>query len=369
MKDRSHPHKDYLLGMLDSSAEGLFTLNLEGIFLDVNLRICEITGYSKEQLIGKSVDEIVKEEDVFKNGFQEIKKNGQIRNLILNIKTKSQEPFIASIFASLFFSQEGEPLGIFGSARNITPQVALQKMLKEKNDELQQALLTKDRFLMMMSHEFRTPLTSILGFADLLLMNQENALSEKQRKHLELIQKSGNHLLQLVNDLLATAKIESGNLILNVETVNCETVLTEIYEELKPLADKKGLSMSLSLPQEPVFIQTDFRALKQILINLLNNAIKFTDVGTIQLSLEQTGSEIKIHVIDTGIGIKPEERKKLFTAFGQIETTKKHEGTGLGLYISSQLANLLNGSIQFRSHLKKGTQFTLILPLELTLRT
>jgi len=195
-------------------------------------------------------------------------------------------------------------------------------------------------------------------------------LTSAQEKQLETIQASARHLLSLINDLLDLAKIESGQVDLAQEPVVCQDILAGIIESLDPIASAKGLRLQAHMPKRPLEILTDKRAFSQIVINLANNAIKFTETGGIDLTLARRsardGAGIEVAVVDTGIGIRPEDQVKLFEAFQQIErrTGERPEGTGLGLHLSKKLAGLLGGEIDFSSIYGEGSTFRLALPLE-----
>jgi signal transduction histidine kinase len=247
----------------------------------------------------------------------------------------------------------------------LTERKRAQQALSDKNIELKAAAEAKDRFLASMSHELRTPLNSILGFTGTLLMRLPGPLNSGQQKQLETIKASAKHQLSLINDLLDLAKIESGKVELNLEWVACRGVLEEIMQTLRPLAAGKGLNFNLQLPNEDeVVLRTDRRALSQILNNLINNAIKFTDQGAVELSLRKTDDTVEIVVTDTGIGIKPEDQAKLFAAFTRLDgrISPRTEGAGLGLHLSQKLAALLGGRIQFESVPGKGSMFSLAIP-------
>lgn len=196
-------------------------------------------------------------------------------------------------------------------------------------------------------------------------MKLAGPLTVDQDKQLHTIQNSGRHLLSLINDLLDLAKIESGKVEIKLEAITCQEVIQEIAGTLRPAAQNKGLELKLMLPEQNVVFRTDRRAFSQILINLVNNAIKFTKKGEviIALSVRDTNgvSWTDVSITDTGIGISPEEQAKLFKAFAQLESssTRQHEGTGLGLYLCQKLADLIGGKISLRSELKKGRTFTL----------
>jgi signal transduction histidine kinase len=236
--------------------------------------------------------------------------------------------------------------------------------MHEANLRLENASQAKNRFLANMSHELRTPLNGILGFTGTLLMGLPGPLNDEQTKQLRTVQSSGKHLLSLINDLLDLAKIESGKRELKIEPINGRDLLEEVAVGLRPFADKKGIDLQVLAPRE-VAVNTDRRALAQILINLANNAIKFTDEGEVALELTQhlndAGTVTRFNVIDTGYGIEPGDQERLFAAFVQIggAGANPYEGTGLGLYICQTLATLIGAAITFQSELGKGTTFTL----------
>jgi len=215
-----------------------------------------------------------------------------------------------------------------------THELRVAKEKAESSDRL------KSEFLANMSHELRTPLNAIIGFTGTMLMRLPGPLTPDQDKQLRTIQNSARHLLSLINDLLDVAKIESGKIELKMESTSCSAVLEEVATVLRPLAEKKGLQLRTWLPAADVFLDTDRRALSQIVINLANNAIKFTEAGQVVLGVGQRqegadGRLIEFVVSDTGCGIRPEDQVKLFQAFSQLDSssTRRHEGTGLGLHL------------------------------------
>jgi two-component system, sensor histidine kinase and response regulator len=236
-----------------------------------------------------------------------------------------------------------------------------------KNLELAEASRMKSAFIANMSHELRTPLNAIIGFTGALLMKLPGPLTPDQEKQLTTIRTSARHLLSLINDILDVAKIESGKVTLVLERVQCQDLLAQTADSLRPLAAQKGLALVVEVPPEPIVIDSDKRALTQIIINLVNNAIKFTDEGSVKVSLGQRMEEghllTEFSVADTGAGIKAEDQPKLFQAFSQLDSTStRHaEGAGLGLYLCQNLANLLGGRLLFTSAFGVGSTFTLAL--------
>jgi signal transduction histidine kinase len=249
-----------------------------------------------------------------------------------------------------------------GELETINREIAL------KNLELAEASRMKSAFIANMSHELRTPLNAIIGFTGALLMKLPGPLTDEQDRQLNTIRNSARHLLSLINDILDVAKIEAGKVTLSAEPVHCQQLLGEVADTLRPLAAQKGLDVFIELPEQPIILQTDRRALAQILINLANNAIKFTEKGMVKLALAERSDEnneviTEFSVIDSGSGIKQEDQAKLFQAFSQLDntSTRHAEGAGLGLYLSQNLANLLGGSLFFSSDFGKGSTFTLAL--------
>jgi signal transduction histidine kinase len=232
------------------------------------------------------------------------------------------------------------------------------------NRQLEQASQAKDRFLASMSHELRTPLNAIIGFTGTLLMKLPGPLTTTQAHQLTTIQTSARHLLALINDLLDLAKIESGKVELKLVPIVCQDAIAEVVASLRPLAEQKGLTFTVIAPEEPLVVPSDQRALSQILINLVNNAIKFTDTGEVRVTLAREAvderPQMTIRVTDTGIGIKAADQAKLFEAFAQASAVdgRRREGTGLGLHLSQKLALLLGGRITFQSAAGLGSTFT-----------
>ena len=238
--------------------------------------------------------------------------------------------------------------------------------LERTNADLERALHAKDRFLATMSHELRTPLNAILGFTGTLLMRLPGTLTNTQEQQLRTVQTAGKHLLSLINDLLDLARIESGKVVMKRETVECQEVLNELVTALRPLAERKGLRLDCRFGTVMTPLCTDRRALLQILMNLTNNAIKYTSSGSVAIECNQRadGGRVAtdITIIDTGVGIKQEEQEQLFNAFARVGDPRAHqEGTGLGLYYSRKLAELLGARITFTSEFGSGSRFTLTL--------
>ena len=236
-----------------------------------------------------------------------------------------------------------------------------------KARELEQASRYKSDFLANMSHELRTPLNSSLILAKLLADNPDDNLTAEQVKYAQTIQSSGNDLLNLINDILDLSKIEAGHVDIRPEPVSVERLSNNLRQVFEPIAKNKSLGFEIDIsPECPAVIETDLQRIEQILKNLLSNAFKFTEKGKVTLSMNRTGDgQVAFGVTDTGIGIAPEQQKRIFEAFHQADGTisRKFGGTGLGLSISRELVRLLGGTIHIRSQEGKGSTFTVTLPL------
>ena len=233
-------------------------------------------------------------------------------------------------------------------------------------EKAQSADRLKSAFLATMSHELRTPLNSIIGFTGILLQRLGGPLNEEQEKQLKMVYNSARHLLSLINDVLDISKIEAEQLNVVSETFNLRETVEKVIKTSQPLAENKNLKLTAEIAPEIGLMKSDRRRVEQILLNLVSNAVKFTEQGFVRMKCEIQNGKIVIAVADSGIGIRPEDMDKLFNAFQQIESgiTRKYDGTGLGLSISRKLANLLGGEIRVESEWGKGSTFTFLLPRE-----
>ena len=248
----------------------------------------------------------------------------------------------------------------------------LEELVKERTQELEQekllseaANLAKSDFLSNMSHELRTPLTGILGFSNILLQQIFGPLNDKQKQYIEGISNCGNHLLELINDLLDISKLEAGKEELAIEQIVIEELCQDCLSLFQERCLKQNLQLNLSIITDVKTWIADRRRTKQILVNLLSNAVKFTESGSITLQVEKSGDNLQLSVTDTGIGISQADQLTLFQPFKQLDSglNRKYEGTGLGLALSRKLARLHGGDIILKSQEGRGSCFTLILPM------
>ena len=254
-------------------------------------------------------------------------------------------------------------------AKSAAKLAELNKQLKERQRELEQAMGVRNRFYASMSHELRTPINAVIGYSTLMIDNIYGPLNEKQREGLQRTLRAARHLLELVNDVLDLSKIEAGKIELAMQPVNIPSLIDDLFVTVRPIADEHGTVLTFERPAEPMMIVTDPRRVRQILLNLLSNAIKFGLQKPIKVVSERTeAGGVSVSVIDEGEGISEDDQSRIFEEFVQVSPTQQM-GTGLGLPISRRLATLLDGSLDVKSVAGSGSTFTLRLPPEGTPRT
>jgi PAS domain S-box-containing protein len=352
--------KDYAILMLDP----------EGCIVSWNDGAERIKGYRAEEITGQHFSRFYADEEVQKGKpalkLEEAAKNGHCEDEGWRVR-KDGSRFWANVIITALRDETGRLRGFVKVTRDVTDRRKFDETLKEKNIELERASLAKDRFLASVSHELRTPLNAIIGFTGTLLMKLAGPLLPEQQRQLKTIQRSGRHLLSLINDILDLAKIESGNVEINFEMASCANILEDIETTLRPIAEEKGLEFTVSIQSPNLVVRSDARALRQILLNLTNNAVKFTDRGQVRLGVKQStainSTQTDFYVIDTGTGIRTEEKERLYRAFTRLgdRAARGIEGTGLGLHVSQKLAELLGGRITCESDYGRGSTFTLTL--------
>ena len=363
--------REQFRAVAQTASDAIVSANQLGRITYLNAAAERMFGYSVDEASGELLELLMPEQykHAHKMGFERYLATGESHLIgkTIEIQARKKSGVEFPIDISIATWRTGRGAFFTAIVRDITERKRFEQALQEKNLELSNANLAKDRFLASMSHELRTPLNAIIGFTGTLLMKLPGPLNTDQEKQLKTVQGSARHLLALINDLLDLAKIEAGKVELRIEPVVCQRVVADVVASLRPQAEAKSLALLMTMPEPDLVLRTDRRALTQIILNLTNNAIKFTDEGSVHLHVRErrTGERgsIEISVEDTGIGICGEDHAKLFAAFAQIDSSagRRHEGTGLGLHLSRKLAELLDGEIVFSSARDKGSTFTLIL--------
>ena len=277
------------------------------------------------------------------------------RRVILGVLVVTRDPGAAP-----FSKREAHRL------RVIADYAALALWKAELLDQAQAADRAKSRFLATVSHELRTPLTALAGYGELLADQVIGPLSDNQLDVLERMRSVTQHLASVIEEVLAFSSLDEGRERIRPTDFLAADLVQAVAAVVEPLAHQKRLTFALTMPDSPIRMTSDIDKIRQILVNLAGNAVKFTDVGEVRLELHRRNDDVCFSVCDTGIGIANEDRGRLFKPFAQLDTglTRRHGGTGLGLYISHSLAELLGGRIDVDSKIGRGSTFTLVLPTD-----
>jgi PAS domain S-box-containing protein len=377
--------------LFEHAPDGIVIADSESTYLDANASMCRMLGYTRDELIGLHATDIVVPAEVEHiapalgviRGRSDYHREWQFRR-------KDGTVFPAEVIATLM--PDGNLMGMI---RDITERKRAETALRELNETLEHRVVertsemqaavaraeaadrVKSAFLATMSHELRTPLNSIIGFTGILCQGLAGPLNPEQSKQLGMVRGSARHLLELINDVLDISKIEANQLEVGCLPFDLPASLARVIASVRPLAEKKGLELVSHIHPGLDGMSGDRRRVEQVLLNLLNNAIKFTERGGVTLTAEPVADYqpapdaaprpvVRLRVTDTGMGIKPADLASLFQPFRQIDTglARQHEGTGLGLAICRRLASLMGGEILAASKWSQGSEFTVILPLQ-----
>lgn len=358
-------------GFAEILPQTVFECDLNGKFTFVNDHGLKTFGYTKEELLlGMNMLQVFSGEECkkIKESLEKcINDKANPPTILCNARRKDNSTFPFEIHFSLIIKDDA-PVGITGIGINVTKQKLFEKELIIARKKAEESDRLKSAFLANMSHEIRTPLNSIVGFSYLMA---ERSLDEEEIKRMSFfIKNSSDHLLMLINDIIDISKIEAGQLNVSIKKLDVNEIMNEIHQYLikeKSMTEKEKIEVVLEKPgkEQKVLIESDALRLKQILLNLTGNSLKFTEEGYIKIGYELDGSNIIFHVKDTGIGINDDLKCKIFERFskGSSLNGKLYPGFGLGLSISKQLAELLKGRLWFEDNKKGGTIFYLSLPL------
>jgi signal transduction histidine kinase len=354
----------------------------------VNPAFCRLMSMEAEAVLGRPYAEVLPEpggdgplpllERVFRSGVAEL-------DVAVPRPRAEGESAVWSCTVWPLGSNSGETTGLVVEVRDRTHEAESMRRLQEMADQIrlinerllrsalqeqelaekaEAAARAKSDFLALMSHELRTPLSGIVGYADVLLGEMLGPINEKQRHGLRRINACSAHLLDMIDDVLAYARAEARSVQMRPEPVDLCRVAAEAAAIIEPMAAKKGLRLQVETPRDPLPLETDSQKVRQILLNLMGNAVKFTEEGEVRLKVCAEEAEICLRVRDTGIGISPEDMERVFEPFVQSEAvmTRRFGGTGLGLSLSRSLAHLVGGELTAESTPGRGSEFVLRLP-------
>jgi PAS domain S-box-containing protein len=371
LDQRLRDQQFYTRSLIESNIDALMTTNPSGIITDVNKQMEALTGCTRDELIGAP----------FKNYFTDPERAEAAINLVLNEKkvtdyeltarARDGKETVVSYNATTFYDRDRALQGVFAAARDVTERKRFEQALQESNTELEgaksaaeKANLAKSDFLSSMSHELRSPLNAILGFGQ-LMESSEPPPTEAQAPRIAQILQAGWHLLNLINEILDLAVIESGKVSLSREPVSLTEVMAECQAMMEPQAQQRGVRMTFPVFEQPRFVCADRTRLKQIIINLLSNAIKYNRrQGTVIVHCDETSPQVtRISVEDTGTGLAPEKIAQLFQPFNRLgQEGGTIAGTGIGLVVTKQLAELMEGNLGVDSKVGVGSVFWVELP-------
>lgn len=356
--------------LFDNAVEGVFQMGLDRRFITANPAMAELMGYSNSRdMVDRNPDVLdlcFADERMRRWVVDQLEHKGTLKGIEARYLNRQGEERWATISLHTVYDGEGVPQHLEGTCIDATERHQRQQIEKEREHERMEKDLArnsaqaKSQFLANMSHEIRTPLAAIIGYGETLL--DEDLTAEEKLSSAETVVRSGRHLLDLVNDILDHSKIDANKLNVDVVAVNLPELLDEVRAFFVPRAREKGLAFSIvcGFPL-PEMIHTDPTRFRQIIINLCGNALKFTEKGsiTVMVRCERATETLVAKVVDTGIGMKPEQLSRLFDPFaqGSAAIARQYGGTGLGLSISRRLAELLGGSISVNSTYGEGSEF------------
>ena len=366
LAQRLRDHQFYTRSLFESNVDPLITTDPSGIITDVNKQMEELTDCTRDELIGAPFSSCFTDPERAAASIRLVLAEKKVTNYELTASARNGTETVVSYNATTFYDRNRVLQGVFAAARDVTESKRLDELLKGKNAELENARvvadkanLAKSQFLSGMSHELRSPLNAILGFAQ-LLDNDNPPASPSQKASIKQILHAGWYLLELINEILDLAVVESGKLSLSVEPVSLAEVMAECQAMVRQEGEKHALSLAFPRFDSPRFVQADRVRLKQVLINLLSNAIKYNQTGGSVMVDWVTISPLRTRVTvrDTGPGLPPAHLGQLFQLFNRLGQENSHEqGTGIGLVMSKLLVEMMGGVIGVESTVGVGSTF------------
>jgi PAS domain S-box-containing protein len=359
----------YTRSLIESNIDALITTDPAGIITDVNKQTEALTGSTRDELIGAPFKDCFTDPERAEAGIKRVLGEKSLTDYELTVRSRDGKQTVVSYNATTFHDRGRTLQGVFAAARDVTERKRVEAELQQAKADAESASRTKSDFLASMSHEIRTPMNAIMGIADLLA---KTALTPEQDKYVQIFRRSGDNLLNLINDILDLSKVEASQLDLEQTGFSLSDHLEKAIEMVAPKAQEKGLALVCEIsPGVSNDLVGDPTRLRQVLLNLLGNAIKFTEAGEVTLKVEadRDGSvptALRFSVSDTGIGIASDKLGRVFERFTQADssTTRRFGGSGLGLTISKRLVELMGGRIWVTSRVGKGSVFSFAVPFE-----
>ncbi len=344
---------------LGPAASSIYRLG-DRVLLDVNQQFCELAGFERDRLVGASITELQMwlNPSVHETIIDEVQKQGFVHNIETQLRRSTGE--IRSVLVSAHHIEVRGEACLLAVTTDVTKQKQVEEELVLAKEQAEEMARVKSAFLTNMTHEVRTPLTVVLGFTSML----RQGVRPEYRRFVRVIERSSRRLLLMLDSILDLAQLEAGTLEIDREPFNLIDVARNVGETAKTLAEEKGLAFVMRLPTERIYIPLGHRIVGRVLNNLLDNAIKFTDLGSIELSIQTEADQVFVNIEDTGVGIDDVFLPHVFDEFSQESTglERTHQGSGLGLTVSRRLIEMVGGAIQVASRKGKGSIFTVALP-------
>ncbi|MCK9462866.1 MAG: PAS domain S-box protein [Proteobacteria bacterium] len=366
LSQRLRDHQYYTRSLFESNIDALMTTDPSGIITDVNKQMETLTSCTRDELIGAPFKSNFTDPERAEASIKMVLSEKKVTNYELTACARDGKETVVSVNATTFYDRDRRLQGVFAAARDVTERKVLDQVLQEKNTELESAKsvaekanLAKSEFLSSMSHELRSPLNAILGFAQ-LMESDSTPPTPSQKESTDQILLAGWHLLKLIDEILDLAKVESRQMPLSKESVSLAEVMLDCRSMLEPQAQQRGIKLILPELDAPYFVLADRTRVKQVLLNLLTNAIKYNvPQGTVDVSCtEITPGHTRVSILDTGAGLSPEQIAQLFQAFNRLgQEAGGEEGTGIGLVVAKRLVELMGGAIGVESTVGVGSVF------------
>jgi PAS domain S-box-containing protein len=366
LDQRLRDQQFYTRSLIESNIDALMTTDPAGIITDVNKQMEALTGCTRDELIGAPFKSYFTDPARAEAGIKLVLSNKKVTDYELTACARDGKETVVSYNATTFYDRDRTLQGVFGVARDVTERKRFEQALQETNVEMESAKsaaekanLAKSDFLSGMSHELRSPLNAILGFAQLMATASPTP-SDLQKESITQILQAGWHLLNLINEILDLSVVESGKVSLSLEPVSLSDVLSECQTMMEAQAQQRGIRMTFPKFEQPKFVWADQTRLKQIVINLLSNAIKYNqDNGQVTVDYTAMSSDrIRISFKDTGAGLTPDKKAQLFQPFNRLgQEAGSVAGTGIGLVVTKQLVELMGGFLGVDSTVGEGSAF------------